>query len=190
MNFELESDFETAEKWRDEAIALREILMSCDLIEEQKWNKPCYSRDGENIAIIQRFSDKLALMFFKGVLLEDPEGILRSQGPNSRSALRLEFQSVEDVTSAEQPIRALIKDAIRVEQAGLKVEKSDELDYPDELAFAFDDDPDFRAAFEALTPGRQRGYCLNFSEPKKSETRTARIEKHRNRILAGKGMRD
>lgn len=190
MACELDPDFETAEKWRDEAIALREILLTCDLTEEQKWNKPCYSNNGENIAIIQRFSDKLALMFFKGVLLDDPDGLLKSQGPNSRSALRLEFTNVNEITSAENSIRTLINEAIRVEKAGLKVEKPDELELPEELAFAFDDDPDFREAFEKLTPGRQRGYCLHFSEPKKSETRIARIEKHRDRIFAGKGMHD
>lgn len=190
MSSELDADFQTSEKWRDEAIALREILLSCDVIEEQKWNKPCYSRDGENIAIIQRFTDKLALMFFKGILLDDPKGLLKPQGPNSRSALRLEFTSVEDVNSNDEAIRTLINDAIRVELAGLKVEKSDDLELPEELAFAFDDDPDFREAFETLTPGRQRGYCLHFSEPKKTETRTARIEKHRDRIMSGKGIHD
>lgn len=190
MTGRLDSMFSDADNWRDEAQALRAILLDCGLTEDIKWGKPCYSHDGANICIIQRMKDFLALLFFKGALVNDPDGILAPQGANSRSGYRATFTSVDDVERMAGSLRACVRDAIEVERQGLKVEKSSEIDLPEELAFAFDDDPDFRAAFEALTPGRQRGYCLYFSDAKKAETRTARIGKYRQKILAGKGFHD
>ena len=188
----LHETFETAELWREEALALRTILLDCGLGEDLKWGKPCYSHDGANICIIQRMTGFLALLFFKGALIRDEAGILAPQGPNARAGYRATFTSVADVERMAGDIRACVRGAIEVEKRGLKVEKPDpgDLDLPDELVDACDDDPDLRTAFEALTPGRQRGYVLHVAGAKQSATRTARIDKHRARIMAGKGLHD
>ena len=186
----LDRQFSEAKLWREEALALRAVLLDCGLTEAMKWGKPCYGQDGANIAIIQRMKGFLALLFFKGALLDDPDGILAPQGPNSRSGYRAVFTSVQDVERMAPSIRACVRQALEVERKGLKVETSTEIDLPEELVFAFDEDPDFRAAFEALTPGRQRGYALYFSDAKQSETRTSRIEKYRQKIFDGKGFHD
>ncbi len=190
MGAELDNRFNEADLWRDEALALREILLGCDLTEERKWGKPCYRHGDDNVCIIQRMKPHLALMFFKGALMEDPDGVLRSQGENTRSALRVEFTSMDDVTGRADTVRALVAEAIRVEKAGLKVEAPEEPDYPDELVEALEADDELREAFEGLTPGRRRYYLIHFSEPKKSETRSNRIAKSRDRILAGKGFNE
>ena len=186
----LDRQFSEAKLWREEALALRAVLLDCGLTEAMKWGKPCYGQDGANIAIIQRMKGFLALLFFKGALLDDPDGILAPQGPNSRSGYRAVFTSVQDVERMAPSIRACVRQALEVERKGLKVETSTEIDLPEELVFAFDEDPDFRAAFEALTPGRQRVYALYFSDAKQSETRTSRIEKYRQKIFDGKGFHD
>ena len=181
------------ERWRDEFAALRTILSDTDLAEEFKWRKPCYTHAGKNIAIFQPFRDLCALMFFKGALLNDPKGVLREQGENSRSSLRLEFRSVADVKSMKNTIRDLVADAIRVEQAGLRVEKPaapTHRDYPGELSALMEADPAFRDAFERLTPGRKRGYLLHFNAAKQSATRAARIERVQDRIMEGFGLHD
>jgi uncharacterized protein YdeI (YjbR/CyaY-like superfamily) len=179
------------ERWRDEFAALRPILSDTELTEAFKWHKPCYTHAGKNIVIFQPFNDLCALMFFKGALLNDPKALLREQGENSRSSLRLEFRSVADVTSMRSAIRDLVADAIRVQQAGLRVKEPEapiDRDYPDELAALMEADPAFRAAFERLTPGRRRGYLLHFSGAKQSATRTARIERVQDRIMEGFGI--
>lgn len=188
----IETQFETATRWREEALALRAILLDCGLSEAQKWGKPCYSHDGANICIIQRFSDFLALLFFKGALIRDVDGILAPQGPNSRSGYRAVFTSAGDVEAAADSLRACVAGAIEMEKKGLKVEAPDpdDLDMPDELIDAFDADPDLRTAFDELTPGRQRGYLLHFSGAKQSATRHNRIGKARDRIMAGKGFNE
>lgn len=181
------------ERWRDEFAALRMILLDAELSEAFKWYKPCYTHTGKNIVIFQPFDDLCALMFFKGALLNDPEGLLREQGKNSRSSLRLEFRSVADVTSIETALRDLVADAIHVEQAGLRVKDPappTHRDYPDELVALMDADPAFRDAFERLTPGRQRGYLLHFNGAKRSATRAARIERVQDRIMEGFGLHD
>jgi uncharacterized protein YdeI (YjbR/CyaY-like superfamily) len=181
------------ERWRDEFRAARAILSDTGLTEAFKWRKPCYTYGGKNIVIFQPFNDSCALMFFKGVLLNDPEALLREQGENSRSSLRLEFSSVADVTSMESALRDLVADAIRVEQAGLSVNEPappTHLDYPHELAALMEADPAFRDAFERLTPGRQRGYLLHFNSAKQSATRAARIERVQDRIMEGFGIHD
>ena len=190
MASEVDKSFRSAKLWRAEADALRAALLDCGLAEELKWGKPCYSYDGKNIAIIQRMKDFLALMFFKGALLTDPDGVLERQGPNSRSGFRARFTSVKDVSRMKKSLKALVREAIDVEKKGLKVEKSNDLDMPAELVDAFDQDPDFKAAFDALTPGRRRGYVLHFSEAKQAKTRAARIEKYRDKIFEGKGFHD
>ena len=180
-------------RWHDEFAALRAILLESDLVEALKWRKPCYAHGGENVVIFQPFSELCALLFFKGALLDDPERLLREQGENTRSALRLEFRSVADVTGTERALRDLIADAIRVQQAGLRVEKPappTDRDYPDELVALMEADPAFRDAFERLTPGRQRGYLLHFNGAKQSATRAARIERVLDRIMEGFGIHD
>jgi uncharacterized protein YdeI (YjbR/CyaY-like superfamily) len=181
------------ERWHDEFASLRTILAGTELIEAFKWRKPCYTHDGKNILIFQPFNELCALMFFKGALLNDPKGLLREQGENSRSSLRLEFRSVADVKRTKSALCDLVADAIRVEQAGLRVEKAappTDRDYPDELWALMEIDPAFREAFERLTPGRQRGYLLHFNSAKQSATRTARIERVQDRIMDGFGMHD
>jgi uncharacterized protein YdeI (YjbR/CyaY-like superfamily) len=180
-------------RWRDEFAALRSVLAETDLAEAFKWGKPCYTHAGKNVAIFQPFNDLCALLFFKGALLDDPEGLLREQGENTRSALRLEFRSKTDVTRAERAIRDLVADAIRVQEAGLRVRPAappTARDYPAELSALMDVDPSFRDAFERLTPGRRRGYLLHFNGAKQSATRAARIERVRDRIMEGFGLHD
>lgn len=169
---------------------MRKLLLDCGLDEQLKWGKPCYSSKGKNVAIIQPFKGHCALMFFKGVLLEDTHGLLRSQGENSQSAMRLEFTS--EVEIGRTVVESYVKQAIDVETAGLKVDfkAKHALDFPDELTQSLNENPDLARAFRALTPGRQRGYILYFTAAKQSKTRIARIEKSAPRILAGKGRND
>jgi uncharacterized protein YdeI (YjbR/CyaY-like superfamily) len=181
------------ERWRDEFAALRLVLLETELTEAFKWRKPCYTHAGKNIVIFQPFNALCALMFFKGALLNDPQALLREQGENSRSSLRLEFRSVADVARTRSAVRDLVADAIGVERAGLSVDKPappTHRDYPDELMELMEADPAFRDAFERLTPGRQRGYLLHFNGAKQSATRAARIERVQDRIMEGFGMHD
>jgi len=176
--------------WRAEIEKLRSILLDCGLDEDVKWGKPCFSFEGANVAIIQPFKEHCALMFFKGALLEDTHGLLRSQGENTQSALRLEFTSEAQVTKTV--VKAYVKQAIAVEKAGLKVEfkAKRELEIPEELTLILKKNSKLAKAFYSLTPGRQRAYVLHFTGAKQSQTRTARIEKCIPKILAGKGMND
>ena len=178
------------QNWPDEIAALRPVLLGCGLSETIKWAKPCYSHHDANIAIIQEMKNFLALMFFKGALLSDPDGVLESQGPNSRSARRICFRSVDDVGRLAHTVANYVDEAIAVEEAGLEVGPGPDLVLIDELQVRFDDDPDLRIAFEALTPGRQREYNLYFADAKQARTRASRVEKYAPRILAGKGFRD
>lgn len=182
--------FSNAKMWRQEAEILREILRGTGLAEEVKWGKPCYTYDGKNICIIQRMKGFLALLFFKGALLEDPDALLEAQGPNSRSGYRMRFSGISDVENRASSVKLFINQAIEIEAAGLKVNKESDLRYTDELIEKFDDDPELKAAFHRLTPGRQRGYVLHFSGAKQSKTRVARIEKYRRNIFRGKGIQE
>ena len=181
---------ERSDKWPAEMTALRPILLDCGLTEENKWRVPCYSHNGKNIVILQEMKDFLALMFFKGALLNDPDNALEEQGPNSRSDRRMRFTSVEQVMQSSDTITAYIDEAIDVEEAGLTVEPPAELVLVEELQNRLIGDPALKAAFEALTPGRQREYNLYFSGAKQTKTREARIEKYSQKILDGKGFRD
>jgi len=169
---------------------LRPILLGCGLTEEIKWRKPCYSHKGRNIVILQEMKEFLALMFFKGALLNDSEGVLEEQGPNSRSARRMTFTSVEDVARRADTVMAYIDEAIDVEEGGLEVGPAPELVLVAELQNRLDHDPAFKAAFESLTPGRRRQYNLHFSDAKQAKTREARVEKYAQKILDGKSFRD
>ena len=179
--------------WRAEFEALRAVLLRAGLEEEFKWYKPCYTHGGANVVIFQPFKELCALLFFKGALLEDPDGLLKEQGENTRSALRVEFRSVADVRAAERTIAALVQDAIRVEQAGMSVPRRDPADdepYPEELGMLLAADAALRDAWERLTPGRRRGWLLHFNGAKQSKTRIARIERATPLILEGFGMHD
>ena len=190
MNTEVDAYLDRATGWPEELRAIRPVLLDAGLDEQLKWGKPCYAHDGANIAILQEMKDFLALMFFKGALLADPEGVLESQGPNSRSAKRICFRSVDDVERLAPTVSAYVAEAIDVEEAGLAVEPAPELELAAELAERLAGDPDLAEAFEGLTPGRRREYNLHVSEAKKAETREARVDKITPKILAGKGFRD
>ncbi len=178
--------------WRDEIAALRAILLSEGLDEALKWRKPCYAvPGGGNVAIIAPFRDCCGLSFFKGVLLDDRSGLLVPPGDASRSAMLAKFTDLAGIAAAEAALRALIRRAADNERAGRKVVFArDDLNYPAELTEALAADPALRAAFEALTPGRRRGYLLQISGARQPATRRARIVRWTPRILAGKGMHD
>ena len=179
-----------SEQWPEEMAALRPVLLGCGLDESIKWRSPCFSHEGANVAIMQEMKDFLALMFFKGALLDDPDGVLEEQGPNSRSARRMTFRSVADVERLTPEVERCVRQAVAVEQAGLAVDPAPELVLVDELRERLDADPCLKAAFESLTPGRQREYHLNISGAKRAETRRRRVDQHVPRILEGKGLRD
>jgi uncharacterized protein YdeI (YjbR/CyaY-like superfamily) len=179
-----------AKAWQGEIQKLRTILLDGGLDEDLKWGKPCFMFEGKNIAIIQPFKEHCSLMFFKGALLLDTHGVLRSQGENTQSALRMEFTSEAQIKKAV--LKSYVKQAIAAEQAGLKAEfpAKRELELPEELTRMLKKDAKLSKAFYALTPGRQRGYVLHFTGAKRAETRIARIEKCRPKILAGIGFHD
>lgn len=190
-NPKVEAFFASEGRWRAELAALRAILLDGPLTEVFKWRSPCYTFMDGNVATVWGFRDDCVLGFFKGVLLKDPAGILVPPGENSRAVRIVRFSSLDQIAGAEPLLKDYIHQAVEVEKAGLKVElPKDDLDLPDELIARLDKDPVFRAAFEALTPGRQRGYALHFSQPKQSATRVSRIEKCVPKIFAGKGMHD
>ena len=179
------------ERWHDELAALRAILNDSGLCEEFKWRSPVYTHDGHNVALVWGFKDHAALGFFKGVLLKDKAGILVAQGENSRSTRVVKVTSVAQVTRLAPTLAAYLTEAIGIEKAGLKVDlPKDDLDYPAELVDRLDADDRFRAAFEALTPGRRRSWVLHFGQAKQSETRISRIDKAAEKIFAGKGLND
>jgi uncharacterized protein YdeI (YjbR/CyaY-like superfamily) len=179
-----------AKTWQAEMRKIRSILLECGLDEDIKWGKPCFSFEGKNVAIIQPFKEHCSLMFFKGALLKDTYGLLRSQGENTQSALRLEFTSEAQVNKAA--VRSYVKQAVAAEKAGLSVDfkAKRELELPKELTQILHKDAALSKAFYALTPGRQRAYVLHFSGAKQSETRIARIQKCAPKIRAGIGFNE
>jgi uncharacterized protein YdeI (YjbR/CyaY-like superfamily) len=179
-------------KWQEEFRELRMIILDCGLTEEFKWKKPCYTFKNNNIVIIQGFKEYCALMFFKGSLLNDPNGILITPGENSQAQRQIRFTNVQEIIEMKTILKAYIHQAIEVEKAGLQVnfKKTEEFIIPIELQNKFDELPALKSAFEALTPGRQRAYILYFSKAKQSKTRESRVEKYRQKILDGKGMDD
>ena len=181
-----------ATQWQPEFEAMRKILLACPVSEELKWGKPCYAFEQNNLVIVQGFKAFCALLFPKGALLKDPDGLLEKPGENTQSARRISFTDAKDILRLEATLKAYIEDAIQVEKAGLKVDFKETEDYPipEELQDKLDEDPAFKAAFEALTPGRQRGYLLHFSSAKQSKTRVARIEKCTPRIFDGIGFNE
>lgn len=191
MNPDVDKFIKKSKQWQDEIARLRSVLLKTKLEENFKWNLPCYSYKDRNIAIIQPFKSCLGLMFFKGALLKDPKSVLINNGPNSQAARRFEFRSVQEITKMTSTIKAYIKEAIAIEESGQEVEfKKKPEPVPEELKKIFAKKPKVKKAFNALTPGRQRGYILHFSSAKQSSTRQSRIEKCIPRILEGKGIHD
>jgi uncharacterized protein YdeI (YjbR/CyaY-like superfamily) len=179
-----------SQSWGAEMAELRSVLLDTGLSEHVKWGKPCYVHDGRNIAIMQEMRDLLALMFFKGALLEDPHGVLEDQGPNSRSARRIRFTSVADVARLRDAVADCVREAVAAEEAGLEVAPAPPPELAEELRRRLDADPALAAAFAALTPGRRREYNLHISDAKRAATREERVERCVPRILAGRGLRD
>lgn len=177
--------------WRDELVLLRSILLETQLKEELKWSNPCYTLDGKNIVMLAAFKDHCSLAFFKGALLEDPDGLLVFSGPNSQSSKQLRFTRLDEIQSSIGQIHDFVNQAIEVEKAGKKIQLDQVSEaIPRELELKFQQSPELKTAFESLTPGRQRGYILHFSQAKKSETRMSRIESLVPKILSGKGFHD
>jgi uncharacterized protein YdeI (YjbR/CyaY-like superfamily) len=176
--------------WQQELIALRRIVLECGLDEECKWGVPCYTFQGKNILMVSALKDSCILSFFKGSLLHDEHGLLSFAGENSQVAKMFRFTRAEDILMLEELIKTYIFEAVEVEKAGLKVPKSAAPELPEELLQKFEEMPAFQVAFEALTPGRQRGYLLYFSQPKQAQTRENRIEKCVPKILNGEGLHD
>lgn len=178
--------------WREEMALLRQIVLDCGLTEELKWKVACYTFQQKNILMLSALKGFCCISFFKGALLKDPHQVLTAPGENSQAARLMKFTRVEEVITQENILRDYIREAVEVEKAGLKIEfkEKNALVFPEELHKKFEEYPDFKAAFYALTPGRQRGYNLYFSQPKQAKTRTARIEKYVTHILKGKGFHD
>ena len=192
MNPKVEWFFTKATKWQEEFKELRMLVLDCGLSEELKWGCPCYTFHKTNIVLIHGFKEYCALLFMKGALLKDAKGILVQQTENVQAARQIRFTHIQDIVKMESILKAYIKEAIKVEKAGLKVElkKPSEFKVPEEFQSALEEIPELKTAFEALTPGRQRAYILFFSKPKQSKTRELRIEKCIQQILDGKGLND
>jgi len=179
-------------RWNAEFAALRQLCLASGLNEELKWGQACYDLSGGKVVLIHGFKDYCALLFMKGVLLEDPKGILIQQTKNVQSARQIRFGSLEDIDKQKSTVKAYLKAAIAVEKSGAKVQMKSvaQFEAPAEFQQRLDDDPELAEAFHALTPGRQKGYLLHFAGAKQSATRAARIEKHAPRILKGLGLDD
>lgn len=199
MNPKVNFNFDQSKKWHQELKLLRTIILDCNLQEELKWGCPCYILSADerksksaNIVLIHVFKEYCAILFFKGALMKDPNGILIQQTENVQAARQVRFTHVEEVIELKSALKAYVLEAIEIEKAGLKVELKSATDYnyPAELEQKFNEDADFMAAFKALTPGQQRAYSLYFSAAKQVSTRVDRIEKSLPNILNGKGLND
>jgi uncharacterized protein YdeI (YjbR/CyaY-like superfamily) len=192
MNPKVDEFLSKAKKWKPEFEKLRNIVLDCELTEEFKWMHPCYTYEKKNIVLIHGFKEYCALLFHKGALLQDAHGILIQQTENVQAARQIRFTNVQEIVEMETILKAYIYEAIEVEKAGLEVnfKKTTDFMIPEEFQIKFDDIPDLKTAFEALTPGRQRAYIHYFSEPKQSKTRESRVGKCLQQILDGKGLND
>lgn len=192
INLKVDAYVSKAKKWQKKMAKLRVILLDCGLTEELKWDKPCYTLGNKNIVLIQGFKEYCALLFLKGVLLKDPDGILVKTGENTEVGRQIRFTSITEIVQVEPILKAYIHEAIEIEKAGLKVNsrKITELIIPEEFQNKLNQIPALKEAFNALTPGRQKGYILYFSGSKQSKTREARIEKCTDQILDGIGLHD
>jgi uncharacterized protein YdeI (YjbR/CyaY-like superfamily) len=192
MSPKVDAFLKRQDKWRAEFEKLREILLDSGLTEDLKWGQPCYALDDKNVVLMHGFKEYCALLFHKGALLKDPKGVLIQQTKNVQSARQIRFTSVKDVTKLEKTLKAYVRQAIEIERAGLKVplKKTEDFELPEEFESKLAASTKLKAAFAALTPGRQRAYIFYFSQPKLSRTRAARVEKHIARILEGLGLDD
>ena len=192
MNPKVDMFLSKAKQWQKEMKKLRTIILDCQLTEELKWGKPCYTFQENNIVLIHGFKEYCALLFFKGALLTDANGILIKQTENTQAARQIRFTNIREIVEMEPILKAYINEAIAVEKAGLKVnfKKTTEFNIPEEFQNKLDEIPALKTAFDALTPGRQRSYILYFSAAKQSKTRELRVEKCMQQILNGKGLSD
>ncbi|MGF9565384.1 DUF1801 domain-containing protein [Neorhizobium sp. JUb45] len=191
-NPKVDAYFDRQKNWRAESQALRAIVLACGLTEELKWGEPCYTVDNANAIIIHGFKEYCALLFFKGALMKDPDGILIRQTENVQGARQIRFTDAAEIERMKDVLAAYVLDAVAIEKAGLKVEyrKTEEFPVPQEFQDRLNAEAALKSAFEALTPGRQRAYLLYFAAPKQVKTREARIEKCVPRILEAKGLND
>jgi len=192
MNPKVDFFFDKETKWQKEYEKLRKIALDCGVDEELKWGCPCYTFQKVNVVLIHGFKDYCAYLFFKGALLNDPDGILIQQTKNVQSARQIRFTNFREITKMERVLKAYIYEAIEVEKAGLKVKykKTEDFKIPDEFQTKLDKLPALKKAFGALTPGRQRAYIFYFSQAKQSKTREERVKKYVKQILSGKGLED
>ena len=192
MNPKVDWYFDKDTQWQAEFNALRKIALETGLDEDLKWGHPCYTVKGKNVVLMHGFKDYCALLFHKGALLKDDAGILVQQTENVQGARQIRFTGLKDIKKLAPVLKAYIHEAVAVEKAGLEVpmKATKEFDMPKEFAQALKEMPELKKAFQALTPGRQRGYLLYFSSAKQEKTRMARVEKNVDRILAGKGLED
>lgn len=192
MNPKVDFYFDKADTWQKELEQLRTIVLECGLTEELKWGTPCYTFQKNNIVLLHVFKEYCAVLFFKGALLHNTDGILIQQTKNTQATRQIRFTNVQQITEQKTILKAYIYEAIEVENAGLEVrfKKTDEFTVPDEFQQKLNETPSLKTAFEALTPGRQRAYLLYFAAPKQSKTRESRIEKYTPQILEGKGLKD
>jgi uncharacterized protein YdeI (YjbR/CyaY-like superfamily) len=192
MNAKVDVYFDGLKKWQVELHELRNIILECGLTEELKWNSPCYMYQKHNIAIIQGFKEYCALLFFKGVFLNDAHGILTKTGENTQVGRQIRFTKLDDIKKNKLFIKQYLFEAIEVEKAGLKITdvEKERIEFPEELTIKLKEIPELKKAFEKLTPGRQRAYIYHFSNAKQSKTRETRIEKYINKIINGFGLND
>ena len=199
MNPKVDWFFDKPAKWQQEYLELRNLILDCfvaekesELAEELKWGCPCYTVGNSNIVLIHGFKNYCALLIMQGALLKDKKKILVQQTENVQSARQIRFKNVEEILKNKSTIKSYIKEAVALEKAGMKVElkKTTEYKIPKEFQTVLDDMLELKKAFQALTPGRQRGYLLYFSAPKQTKTKEARIEKYLQHILDGKGLND
>lgn len=192
MNPKVDWFFNKDTKWKKEYQELRTIILDCGLIEELKWGCPCYTYEKNNIVLIHGFKDYYALLFFKGALLNDPNGILIQQTKNVQSARQIRFTEVKQIVKLAKTLKAYVYEAVEVERAGLKVKmkKTSDFKIPEEFQKKLDKMPSLKKSFNGLTPGRQRAYIFHFSQARQSKTREARVEKYIKHILNGKGLDD
>lgn len=191
-NPRVEFFIEKSTAWQQEYNALREVLLDCGLTEELKWGVPCYTYKSINVVLIHGFKEYCALLFHKGALLKDSDGILVQQTKNVQAARQIRFTNLQQILDLEAVLKRYVYEAIEAEKAGLKVEMKETSAFtmPEEFEKALQKHPALKNAFNALTPGRQRGYLLHFAAPKQSKTRESRIEKCTPQILKGKGLND
>jgi len=192
MNPKVDFYFQKAKKWQGELALLRTIALDCLLTEELKWGVPCYTFQQKNVVLIHVFKEYCAFLFFKGALLQDSKGILVQQTEHVQAGRQIRFTSAREILQMKTTLKAYLFEAIAVEKAGLKVplKKNTALQFPAEFQQQLDKNPALKAAFTALTPGRQRGYQLYFSAPKLSKTRESRVQKSIPQIMKGKGLND